>query len=212
MSSAKQSALPSPAAELAGFTYCLNSGWKEATCRKPAACLPGPGLQVNAECKPNFFSSSVDISWQSGIEYSDYYFFPWLNMSAWVLQTGRMAQASAARAAPNPQISFQQQLSLHSNSCELNPCVWERMHGTEVCNAWMVWSNSWSHACGIANMRVKNCLKGFQVKHSSTFCFLWNTAGWKLLTVWSIRQWNSFPREVLEGLSFESFSAEENIL
>lgn len=101
------------------------------------------------------------------------------------------------------------------------------------CAQWCVWAES--HGCGSAYMEQRcaalrwcgpaaevmlvvsqkwesNCLKGFQVKHSSAFCCLWNTAGWKLLTVWSMRLWNSFPREVLEGLSFESFSSEGNIL
>lgn len=160
----------------------------------------------------------MDISWQpGGVKYIDIIFFfltnsPWINISLSLPNLQDTPSFGCPYGTKHSQHSVLQQLSLHRCRVSPIPCMWERMRRAEVCNTWMVWPNSWSHACGIANMSVKNCLKSFQVKHSSTFRSLWNTAGWKLLTVWSIRLWNSFPREVLEELSFESFSAEGNIL
>lgn len=195
-----------------GFTHCLKPGWEKDTCRKLGALLLVLDPQCSTECKQDFSISSIDISWQfGGIKYPNFSFF--LNNFPWINVSPKLPSLQDNLGFSSP-YTITQQKSFPCKASRVSPIpgMWERMHRTEVCSTWMVWPNSWSHACGIANMRAKTCLKSFQVKHSSTFCSLWNTAGWKVLTVWSIRLWNSSPREVLGGLSIESFSAEGNIL
>lgn len=195
----------------------ISTFWSQAQRKPPAEnqdlLLLGPSS--TGKRQQNFSGSFTDISWQPhDIKHPEFifnFFPPWNNISPSLSSLQDNLGCSCPQSNKHSALSFLQQLSWTESRVSPIPRTWERVQGTEVCSTRVLSSNSWTHACGITNMRVQNCFKGFQAKHWSTFRSLWNPSGQKLLTVWSMRLWNSFPREVLERLSFESFSAEGNI-
>ena len=83
--SAKQSARIPPAARLDGIYILSEARLREGHLQKTRSLTAGPGPQFKTECKQNFSSSIMDISWQPGdIKYPDIFFLnnsPWINVS-----------------------------------------------------------------------------------------------------------------------------------